>query len=384
MALRVAIVAGEPSGDRLAAGLLRALRERVGAIEAIGVGGPKLMAEGLESVFPMEHLSHIGLSEVLHRIPALLRARRRLARKLIAAHPAVFVGVDSPDFNLGLEQRLRDAGVPTVHYVSPTIWAWRAGRVHTLRRAADRVLCIFPFEPALLAPHGIDARYVGHPLAEEMARAPTRAAARAGFGLNDEAVIALLPGSRGGEIERLGGLFVDTARWCADRRDGLVFLLGAANAAHAERLRELIGARAANVRIVAATGQARAAMAAADVVLSKSGTTTLETMLAGRPMVVAYRVSLVSQWIAQIGRLIKTPYFALPNILAGERLVPEFVQADATPEHLGTALFDWLDRPAAVATLRERFSAISADLRRDADQEAADAVAGLIAQRAAP
>lgn len=380
---RFALVAGEASGDQLGAGLIGELSRRFPDALFAGVGGDAMRRAGLDAWHDASELAVMGLSEVLSHLPRLLSLRRRLGGRVLAWKPDAFIGIDAPDFNLGLERRLRRGGVPTVHYVSPSVWAWRSGRARTIGRSADRVLCLFPMEPGIYAAHGVDARFVGHPMADEMPLNPDRRAARQQLGLpRDGTVLALLPGSRLGEIGRLGEVFLEAAALVAAQVPGLRIAIPAANAG----CRQAIEALLAKVRLPPDSvrlldRQAREAMVASDVVLLASGTATLEAMLAKRPMVVGYRVARGTQVLVRGTGLLRTDRFSLPNVLAGEKLVPELMQEDCTPERLSAAVLAWLRDPAAVAALEPRFRDIHMTLRRDASARAADVVEALVARR---
>ena len=376
--VRVALVAGEASGDLLGAGLIAALRERLPDAEFAGIGGQAMRDAGLQAWHDCSELAVMGLAEVLRHLPRLLRLRRGLRARLLDWQPDVFVGIDAPDFNLGLERQLRRRGVRTVHYVSPSVWAWREGRAARIGESADRVLCLFPMEPAIYARHGVDARFVGHPLADAMPLEPDRAAARARFGLPmHDPVLAVLPGSRLGEVERMGPAFLDTAVRAAAALPGLAVLVPAANAACRAMLEQQVAAAgAAGVRLL--DGDARAAMEAADVVLLASGTAALEALLAKRPMVVGHRISPLTHALVRRLGLLKSRYVSLPNVLAGEALVPELLQVDCTPEQLAAAVLHWFEQPEAAAALRPRFRAIHEALRRDASARSADAIVELL------
>ncbi|HET8818652.1 MAG TPA: lipid-A-disaccharide synthase [Xanthomonadaceae bacterium] len=376
--VRVALVAGEASGDLLGAGLLDALRGRLPDAEFAGIGGNAMRAAGLHAWHDCSELAVMGLSEVLRHLPRLLRLRRDLRARLLDWRPDVFVGIDAPDFNLGLERKLRQRGIRTVHYVSPSVWAWREGRAARIGESADRVLCLFPMEPPIYARHGVDARFVGHPLADSMPLEPDRAAARARFGLPmHDHVLAVLPGSRLGEIERMGPVFLDAAARVAAARPGLAVLVPAANAACRALLeRQVADAGIANVRLL--DGDARPAMVAADVVLLASGTAALEAMLAKRPMVVGHRIAPLTHSLVRGLGMLKTRFVSLPNVLAGEALVPELLQDDCTPSNLADAVLHWFEQPEAAAALRPRFRTIHETLRRDASASAADAVVELL------
>lgn len=370
--LRVALVAGEASGDILGAGLMQALKARHPQVEFIGVGGPRMEAEGLRSYFPMERLAVMGLVEVLGRLCELLGRRKRLIRTLIAAKPDVFIGIDAPDFNLTLELKLRQAGIKTVHYVSPSVWAWRQKRVLKIREACDLMLCLFPFEARFYLDHQVPVRFVGHPLANTIPLQADRAGARETLGLaQDDAVVALLPGSRGGEVARLGELFLDAAERLRALRSGVQFVLPCANAERRAQLEAMLAGRSLPLRLL--DGRSHEALAACDAVLIASGTATLEALLHKRPMVVAYRVAPLTYRILK--RLVTSPYISLPNLLAERMLVPELIQDAATPDALAQTLAPLLD-DGAVQT--EGFDVIHRALRQDASQQAADAVLKLV------
>lgn len=371
----VALVAGEASGDNLGAALIDAVRARVPAARFVGVAGPRMRAAGCESLADSEELAVMGLTEILAHLPRLLRLRSRVERAILAARPDVFVGIDSPEFNLGLAGRLKARGLRTVQYVSPQVWAWRQGRVRSIGRSCDMVLCLLPFEPPFYASHGVDARFVGHPLADQLPLEPDRAGARAALGLPAESrVVALLPGSRVGEVGRLAQDFVGTAVWLAQRDPALRFVAPMAT----PRTRALFEAAwsrgAPGLELACTDGGARTALAAADVVLVASGTATLETLLSQRPMVVAYRLGAVTAFLLRRLGLVKVPHFAQPNLLLGRRAVPEFLQEQVTPRALGAAVQAWLDQPEAVAALAGEFRGVHASLRVGGAALAADAV----------
>ena len=336
--LRIALVAGEASGDLLGAGLVRELKQRFPDASFAGIGGPRMLAEGFEAWHESGELAVMGLAEVLRHLPRLLRLRAGLRRRLLGWRPDVFIGIDAPDFNLGLEKKLKQAGIRTVHYVSPSVWAWREGRAAKIGRSADRVLCLFPMEPPIYQRHGIDARFVGHPLAEAFDAVPDRRAARERLGLDqDIPVLAVLPGSRQGEIQRLWPTFIDAARLVTVQLPGLAVAVPAADPACRDAIEAgLAKSQLANVALY--DGQAHDVMVAADVVLLASGTAALEAMLAKRPMVVGYRISALTHWIVRTFGLLKVSHFSLPNALAGRALVPECMQEDCRPEVLERAL----------------------------------------------
>lgn len=366
--LTIALVAGEASGDILGAGLMQALKARHADVRFVGVGGPCMQAEGLDSYFPMERLAVMGLVEVLGRLPELLKRRRRLIRTLLAERPDVFVGIDAPDFNLGVELKLRQAGIRTVHYVSPSVWAWRQKRVLKIRAACDLMLTLFPFEARFYEEQQVPVCFVGHPLADAIPLQADRVAARQALALPEQGgVVALLPGSRGGEVERLGGLFLAAAERLLALRPGVRFVLPCANAERRTQLEAMLAGRALPLSLL--DGRSHEALAACDAVLIASGTATLEALLFKRPMVVAYRVAPLTYRILK--RLVKSPYISLPNLLAGRLLVPELIQEAATPEALAGTLLPLLDDGDAQTA---GFDAIHRTLRRDASARAAEAV----------
>jgi len=378
--LRIAIVAGESSGDLLAEGLMQAIRRRVAEVEFEGIAGPRMIAQGCKALFPMERLSVMGLVEVLGRYRELRAMREQLADHLRACPPDIFIGVDAPDFNLGLEARLRSAGIPTVHYVSPSIWAWRRYRVRKIARAVDLMLTLFPFEANFYQESGVPVRFVGHPFADVIPDELDAVAARRALGLPLEGeVVALLPGSRAGEVARLAPVFLRAAAWLRERRPGMVFAVPFVND-HTRTLFEQAAAAipgAPDCRLY--TGRAREVMVAADVVVLASGTATLEAMLLKRPMVAAYRMAPLTYWIVR--HLLRVPYVTLPNLLAGETLVPELLQDEANAENIGHAVLKYLDHPETVEHLQSRFAAIHRLLRRQASERAAEAILSLLEPR---
>lgn len=374
------MIAGEASGDILGAGLIRALRRRYPDARFVGIGGDEMIAEGFHSLVPMERLSVMGLVEVLGRIRELFQIRRRLLDYLLDNRPDVVIGIDSPDFTLAVERRCREAGIATVHYVSPSVWAWRQSRIHTIARSVDLMLTLFPFEARFYEEHDVPVAFVGHPLADRVPMMPDPASARSTLGLVPDApVLAVLPGSRAGEVARLGGLFLDTARWLQDRQSDLQLVIPCVNRERERQIRALVAQRAVQLPVTIVRGQSRRVMAAADVVLLASGTATLEAMLLKKPMVVGYRLSAISYRL--LSRLVSVPHVALPNLLAGESLVPERLQDEATPETLGADVLHWLRDDAGRERLVARFTELHRTLRRDADERAAEAVAGLLERR---
>lgn len=382
--MRFALVAGEASGDQLGAALIRSIRVRQPEARFFGVAGPRMQAEGCEIWAPSEELAVMGLFEVLSHLPRLLQLRRNLERRLLAERPDVFIGVDAPEFNLGLARKLRTAGLRTVQYVSPQVWAWRQGRVHTIGEAVDLVLCLLPFEEQFYARAGVRAQFVGHPLADVIPLTSDRQAARRQLGLDDRPTIAVLPGSRIGEVRRLGDDFAGAVHWIAAQRTGLQFVAPMANTTVRAMFSNALARHAGNVPVTVLDGQSHAALAAADVVLVASGTATLETMLTKRPMVVAYRLGALTAWLLRHFGLMKAPFFSQPNLLAGERVVPELFQDEVTPEALGSAMLRQLDDNSLRERLERIFTEIHLRLRCDASSRAADAILELLsAQRRA-
>lgn len=380
--LRVGLIAGEPSGDALGAALIEALRRRVPELECVGIAGPAMRAAGCRALYAAEELAVMGLFEVLRHLPRLLRIRRGLLRQLLADPPDVLVGIDAPDFNLPIEARLRRAGIRTVHYVSPSVWAWREGRIRRIAAAVDRMLTLFPFEAAFYERHGVPVSVVGHPLSAclKPVTPAQRAAARAELGLPaDTPVLALLPGSRASEYRRLTGLFLDTAQWLRANGRPCAVVVPLVDAAARAAVEGELRARGAGLSCTLLDGQAQRAMTAADAVLLASGTATLEAMLLARPMVVAYRLSPLTYAIAR--RLVRAPHVAIPNLLAGRRLVPEFIQHAATPAALGAALAELLE-PAASAAMQAELAALHPPTDVDPAELAAQAVLGEALERA--
>lgn len=413
-----ALVAGEDSGDQLGADLIEALQARFPGARFVGIGGPRMWAAGFDSWHDISTLSVMGLAEVLRHLPRLLRLRASLARRLLALRPDVFIGIDAPDFNLGLERKLKRAGIRTVHYVSPSIWAWREGRAEKIGRSADCVLCLFPMEPAIYARHGVHAEFVGHPLADRFPLLPDRDAARDTLGLpRDAPVLAVLPGSRLSEIHRLGTTFIAAARRVAAEIPNLRIVIPAANErCHQpiEKLLESSGlgtldsglgdattegaaatwndrASARHLESVASSqqppnpesrvpspvlllnGHAHEALTAADVVLVASGTATLEALLAKRPMVVGYRIAPLTHAIVKGLGMLKTDTYALPNILAGRKVVPELMQADCTPDTLAAAVAGLFRAPGQRDELVHEFERLHLALRAEGGAAAAAA-----------
>lgn len=377
--MRIGLVAGESSGDLLGARLIEQIRRQYPDATFEGVTGPAMEAAGCEPLASIERLSVMGLAEVLGHLPDLLRLRRELVAHFAANPPDVLVGIDAPDFNLGLERRLRRRGIRTVHYVSPTIWAWRPGRVKGIARAADMVLCLFPFEPELYARHGVDAAFVGHPLTHEIPADPDPAPLREEFNLRAAGgpVLAVLPGSRMSEMQRLGPVFIDTLQRLAARGVPFQAVAPMASSRLAAEFQVLLDHRAPELPVRVMTGRSRDAMAAADAVLLASGTATLEATLLERPMVVAYRVNAMTHFLLRRLGLLKLNRVALPNILAGEDVVAECLQQEAQPDRLADELAVLLDDPEARAAQRRALAAIRAQLADAANDAAANAVLAL-------
>lgn len=376
-ALRIGFVAGETSGDRLGAALIRALRGRVADLETFGVAGEAMRAAGCRPMADIDELSVMGLSEILARLPRLIRFRRRLVREFAAAQPDLVVGIDAPDFNLGLERALRRRNVRTAHYVSPSVWAWRPGRVRTVARAVEAVLCLLPFEPECYEGVPVKAAFTGHPLTDTLV-ARERIPARADLGIQAEGrVLTVLPGSRRGEVERLAPPFLDAAVNLKRERDDLQVVIPVA-CTHLKPLLEKLCAVRPSLSALLLDGRAEEAIAAADAVLTASGTATLETMLLDRPMVVAYRMSGASAWLLLRAGLLRAPFFSLPNLLAGRAIVPELAQENAGVAKISEATARLLDDPAARAAQCEAFSTLRHRLGHDAAGRAARVLLELV------
>ncbi len=379
MALRIGLVAGEASGDTLGAALMRALASRVPDVEFFGVAGPKMAAAGCKVWEPSESLAVMGLFEILRDLPRLWRLRARILRGLLAARPDVFVGIDAPEFNLGVARRLRRAGIPAVQYVSPQVWAWRQGRVASMRESVDLVLCLLPFEKRFYDDQGLPAEFVGHPLADAIPEHLDRAAARATLGLDPAApTVALLPGSRRGEVARLATDFAATVAWLDRSRPGLQFVAPMATSAARAIFAPMLAALAPQVHVRLLEGQAQTALAAADVVLVASGTASLEAALCKRPMVVVYRLGALTALVLRRFKVVKAKFFAQPNLLADRLIVGEYFQEQIDPARIGAELLGWLDDAPRRAALEAEFAAIHAQLRRGASDSAAAAILKLV------
>jgi lipid-A-disaccharide synthase len=374
----IGIVAGEASGDQLGAHLIRSLRAQLPDARFTGIGGARMQAEGMEVLFPLEKLAVRGYVEVLRHYFEIVSIRRRLTAHFLKHRPALFVGVDAPDFNLGLETKLKAAGIPTIHYVSPQIWAWRGHRIHSIKRAVDRMLVVFPFEQEVYERAGVPVTYVGHPLAEILAPTPDRRPMREQLRLPAAArVIAMLPGSRDAEVEHLAGLFIETASRIAAAAPETHFLVPLVS----RRTRELFEAAlysrpSEELNLTVLFGHAHDAMTAADIVLAASGTATLEAALIGRPVVIAYRMPRVSWWLLKRRRY--QPYVGLPNVVAGEFVAPEFLQDEATPDNLAQAALNLLFDNTVRARLEARFAAMADALRQDSGGRIASALVPML------
>jgi lipid-A-disaccharide synthase len=383
--LRVGLVAGEASGDTLGADLINALRRLAPDTQFFGVAGPKMQTAGCETWEPAESLAVMGLFEIVLDLPRLLRLRARVRTRFLAARPDVFVGIDAPEFNLRLARDLRGAGIPTVQYVSPQVWAWRQSRARSIHESVDLVLCLLPFEKRFYDEHGMRAEFVGHPLADAIPMTVDRQAARAALKIDANAhVVALLPGSRRGEVARLAEEFAATARWLAAQRPQLVFIAPMASYAAREIFSQALQRHAPALEVKLIEGCAQTALIAADVVMVASGTASLEAALCKRPMVVVYRLGAMTAWILRRLKLVKTKFFAQPNLLADRRVVGEYFQEEIVPESIGAELLMWLDDAERRSGLEQVFSRIHADLRRDAGTRAAQAIVALLSSRGRP
>jgi lipid-A-disaccharide synthase len=380
--LRVGLVAGEASGDTLGADLINALRRLAPGTEFFGIAGPKMHSAGCEAWEPAESLAVMGLFEIVRHLPRLLRLRARVRTLFLAARPDVFVGIDAPEFNLRLARDLRVAGIPTVQYVSPQVWAWRQSRARSIHESVDAVLCLLPFEKRFYDEHGMHAEFVGHPLADAIPMTPDRSGARRALDIDANArVVALLPGSRRGEVARLAEEFAATARWLAVQRPELKFIAPMANAVVREIFSQALARHAPAVDVRLIEGQAQTALIAADVVMVASGTASLEAALCKRPMVVVYRLGALTAWVLRRLNLVKSKFFAQPNLLADRRVVGEYFQEEIIPESIGAELLMWLDDTERRTALEVQFARIHADLRRDAGMRAAQAILELVKSR---
>ena len=375
---RIVIIAGEASGDQLAGGLIRELRKRYPDAVFEGITGPRMRSAGCHSWGDFEQLAIMGIFEIIRHLPRLWRLQRQLKRRLLDDPPDVFIGVDAPDFNLRLERYARRAGIQTVHYVCPSVWAWRQGRVKTLRAACDLVLCLLPFEQEFLEQHGVPAKFVGHPLADEIAIPVNKSEARRSLGISAPHLLAVLPGSRMGEVMYLGPVFMQAAAWLKTKMPELKFVVAAASPAIRETVERESRVRGLQDAVIFIDGRARDVMGAADAVIVASGTATLEGMLVGRPMVVAYKASRLTVWLLRVTGVVKVKRFSLPNLLAGEDLVPELIQEDATGSAVGAAALAQLQASRAVDHMLQRFKDLAGQLRCGASKQAAKSISEIL------
>lgn len=375
--LHIGIIAGEASGDNIAAGLIHAIREKMPETLFEGIAGPRMREAGCFSLYPMERLSVMGLTEVVRHLPGLLSMRRELRRHFLQTLPDIFIGVDAPDFNLGLARQLKQAGIRTLHYVSPSVWAWRRYRVRRITESIDCMLTLFPFEERFYREHGIPVRCVGHPMADLIADEVDAQRARRHLEISHTGpLVALLPGSREGEVRRMARPFIRTAAWCHERCRDMHFVVPLANEACRTAFEAALGRLGPVLPMTLLTHQSLEAMAAADVVLTASGTATLEGMLLKRPMAVAYRLAPITYLIARL--MVQSRFYSLPNLLADQPLVREFIQAAATPETMGGEILSLLEDRERTSSLSMVFSRIHEELRRDANHAAAAAVMELV------
>lgn len=377
--LRIGIVVGEASGDILGSSLMDAIKARNPHVEFEGIGGERMLARGFNSFFPQERLAVMGLVEPLKRLFELLRIRRTIIKHFIDNPPDIFIGIDSPDFNLTIEEKLRAAGVTTAHYVSPSVWAWRQKRVLKIERAVDLMLTFLPFEAKFYENHNVPVKFVGHTLADEIPLEPNQAAAKQSLGLDEsKRYVALMPGSRGGEVKLLGPDIWGAAAICLKSQPDINFIIPAANTSRRQQIDEQLKAFS-NLPVTIVDGQSHSVMEASDLVVMASGTTTLEAMLFKRPMIVNYKFGRFSYML--FSRIVKTKFFSLPNLLADEALVPELLQKQVTPEIISKEMLNYLENPAKVAELKARFTELHQSIRCDASAQAADAVLELIQKK---
>ncbi len=381
--LRFALVAGEASGDILGAGLIREIKQHFPDAYCYGIGGPLMQSEGFDSLFPMERLSVMGLVEVLGRLCELLGIRKQLRERLVADQPDVFIGIDAPDFNLSLERKLKAAGIPTVHYVSPQVWAWREGRLKKIRHSVDHMLALLPFEVDYYRDHHVPVTFVGHPLADQISINPDQGAARKALGVRngDGPVIGLLPGSRKTEVSKLGQLFLETARLLRKDFPGAHFLTPCANERRKKQILPIVS-EFPDLNVTVYDGQAQSVMAASDAILIASGTAVLEAALHKKPLVVSYKMAPLS--FAIISRMVKVKYVSLPNLLADRELVPEVLQGDATPENLRVVMKRAIEDQEYRGALKQSFMEVHHQLKQDASRLAFEAVMSVIQQAKSP
>ncbi|WP_455209614.1 lipid-A-disaccharide synthase [Kaarinaea lacus] len=371
--MRFGIVVGEASGDLLGAGLIAAIKQQYPDATFEGIAGPLMEKQGARSLYPMERLAVMGIVEILGRYRELSNIRKNLINHFVRNPPDVFIGVDAPEFNLHMAQKLREAGIKTVQYVSPQVWAWRQYRVKQIAKAVDLMLTLFPFEEDFYTKRSVAVKCVGHPLADVIAMHPDKAAARENLKIPEgKEVVAFLPGSRGVEVHYLAEVFIQAAQWCLDRRPNLFFVAPLANEARRKQFEQALHRQGGTLPIKIVTGGAREVMTASDVVVLASGTATLEGLLLKKPMVVAYRLSQMSYFIFKF--LSQVSHYALPNLLAGKSLVPELIQHNATPEKIGKAVLDYFRHPEKMTFLQQEFETIHNTLRKNASHQAAEAV----------
>lgn len=375
--MRIAIVAGEISGDMLGSGLISELKKQFPNASFEGVGGPLMEQQGLQSFFPMERLAVMGVFEVLGRLFEIIKIRRFLVKHWLQNPPDVFIGIDAPDFNLGLEEKLKTAGIKTVHYVSPSVWMWRQKRVFKIARAVDLMLTLFPFEAEFYKDHKVPVACVGHHLADKIPLTTSNVAARKALGLKQELpVVCLMPGSRAGEVSKLGQLFLTSALLMLEKEPDLQFIIPTANAERKLQIESIIAAQETPIAVTVVAGQSQQCMAAADAILLASGTATLEGMLIKRPMVVSYAMNGLTFWLVK--RMVSRKWVALPNLLANKELIPELLQQEAKAENLASAVLSYLQSPAKAEELNQAFTDIHLQIKRDADKSAALAITQLI------
>lgn len=375
--LRFALIAGEASGDQLGAGLIAEIKERHPDAEFVGIGGDLMRQAGQTAWHDSQELAVMGLAEVLKHLPRLLRLRHAIFERIFTWQPDVFIGIDAPDFNLGLEKKLKRKGIKTVHYVSPSIWAWRESRAKKIAESADRVLCLFPMEPPIYARYNVAADFVGHPIADRFDIEPDQFAARERLSLpRDKKILAVLPGSRRSEIQRLLPVFLDAISLLQRSHPDMICVIPAANKSCRDVIEALLQNRSiGDLQII--DGQSHQAMIASDLILLASGTAALEALLAKRPMVVAYRISALTYFIVKAFGMMKIDYYSLPNVLANEAVVPELMQSNCTAGNIAAALKPMLDSPQDYRPLMQKFIGIHQDLKRDANHLAADVVLAL-------
>ncbi len=376
MALRVGVVVGEASGDLLGAGLIQALNQRLPDVEFEGIAGPLMVEQGCKALYPSEKLAVMGLIS-LKKYLELRGIRSELAQRFIDHPPDIFIGIDAPDFNLGLELKLKKSGIPTIHYVSPSVWAWRQYRLRKISKAVDMMLTLFPFEADYYHKHNVPVRFVGHPLAEMIPMKPDQKAARNELDLPmDGEIIALMPGSRAGEIERLADTFIQAAQLCKKQRMDLHFAVALVTPETRKLFDEIKQTVAPDLPVTVIDGKSRRLMEAADIVMAASGTVTLEALLLKRPIVVAYKLAPLTYWLAK--RLLRIPYYSLPNLLAGHPIIEEYIQDEATPENLCQGVLRFFENPEIGVDLENKFIEIHHTLKQEANERAADAVVELL------